>query len=98
MGAELASELVEAHRAEDPLGEELLDEGQECVFADREPLAVAVDLVCGDFAVGAAVVAGHVCVALPCSAVHRERLVSRTAAHHACEEVGALAVARADSP
>ncbi len=33
VGAELASELVEAHRAEQVLGEELLDDGQEVVFA-----------------------------------------------------------------
>jgi hypothetical protein len=41
---ELAGELVEAHRAEDAFGEELVDERQERVLAQVQPLAVSVDL------------------------------------------------------
>ena len=53
-----------------------LDERQEVVLADIEPLAVPFDLLSGDLAVGPAVVAGHVDVLLAGSPVHGERLVS----------------------
>lgn len=86
VGAELAGELVHAHRAEDALAEEALDDGQQDVFADGEPLAVPVDLIGSDLAVGSTVVAGHVDVLLAGPAVHREGLVSGGAADHAGED------------
>ena len=42
--AELALELVESHRAEDPLGEEALDQRQQHVLTDVEPFSVLGDL------------------------------------------------------
>jgi hypothetical protein len=58
-------------------------------------LAVAVDLLGRDLAVGAPVVAGHVGVALALAPVHRQRLVPGGAADHAGEQVGRLAIAPA---
>ncbi len=91
VGLELAGELVEAHGTEDALGEEALDEGHKGVLAHRQPLPVALDLVGGDLAVGAAVVAGRVGVVLALALVHGEGLVPRGAADHPGQQVGGLA-------
>jgi hypothetical protein len=70
LGPELAGELVEAHRTEDPLGEEALDQWHQCVLAEVEPFTMIGDLGGGLFAVASGVVAAVVAVALPLPAVH----------------------------
>ena len=43
VGAQLAGELLQAHRTEDSLGKELFHEGQEGVFAQVDPLLARMD-------------------------------------------------------
>lgn len=64
LGLELAGEFVQAHRPEDPLLEELLDQGEERVFAEVDPFLVCVNLDGGAVAVARSVGAGVVVVAL----------------------------------
>jgi hypothetical protein len=94
MRLQLAGELVETHRAEDPLGEEALDDGQQRVLPQVDPLLACVGVGGSGVAVGGPVGAGVVVVVLPRFALHRERLMAGLAANHPGEEVGAVAVAR----
>ena len=90
---DLAGELVQTQRPEDPLLEELLNQQEQGVFSEIDPLLVGVRLDRGCISVAGAVGAGVVVVAFAGLALHREWLVAGGAVDHPSEQVGAFRLA-----